>query len=140
MYYKLTTHIREIAPPSSHRPQKCNLLPSLVAAYFTLDDLECSLCHDVLYRPVHLPCNNMILCMIENLKHLPVHKLSRCFQTSQYSVKNVSTLLRPANLKNTSVAAAGVSSSSIHINQYLHLTCRSTNQDWLVKTHVDVIC
>ena len=27
-----------------------------VAAYFRLDNLECSLCHDILDQPVHLPC------------------------------------------------------------------------------------
>ena len=59
---KLTTYIRDIAPPS-YRPPKCNLqylMPSSVAAYFTLNDLECSLCHDVLDRPVHLPCNQTV--------------------------------------------------------------------------------
>ena len=58
--HKTIVHIQEVAPDSS-RPTDRDLeylLPASVATFFTLEDLECPLCHEILDQPVHLPCNN----------------------------------------------------------------------------------
>ena len=68
---KAIAYIRAIAP-SSHRPKNGTheyLLPSSCASYFTLADLECNICTQILDGPVELPCGNTVCanCLCEKL-------------------------------------------------------------------------
>ena len=59
---KAFAYIRDIAP-SSHRPKNGTheyVLPSSCASYFTLADLECNICTQILDGPVELPCGNTV--------------------------------------------------------------------------------
>ena len=46
-----------------------HLLPSSCASYFTLADLECNICTQILDGPVELPCGNIVCanCLCEKL-------------------------------------------------------------------------
>ena len=89
---------------------------------------------------IHSQFNNLerIYANIPNM----VDRLYRIVQEHNLRIQPCNVALQNKAKKNQGQLNS-ISSSvppSVHTNQYLQLTCRSTNQDWLVKTHVHVIC